>query len=68
MRRSVAFALFAVLATSVGPARSQDIEQDKATVQQISLQMAEVLRSRREAERIGASVDPYDIQLQALEA
>jgi len=67
MRRSVAFALFAVLAISVGPARSQNIEQDKATVQQISLQMAEVLRSRREAERIGASVDPYDIHLQALE-
>lgn len=66
-RRYIAFALLVAFAISNGPARSQTIEEAKASVQQVSLQMAEVLRSRREAERTGASVDPYDIQLQALE-
>jgi hypothetical protein len=67
MHRNIGIAVLAVLACWGGPARAQTIEEAKAMVQQVSLQMADVLRSRREAERTGASVDPYDIQLQALE-
>jgi hypothetical protein len=67
--RYLFLAVFFALCSSFVPGFAAELSLDdaKATVKAYSLQMAEVLMSRRAAERHDLPVDSYDIQLQALE-
>ncbi len=67
--RYLFLAVFFALCSSFVPgvAAEPSLDDAKATVKAYSLQMAEVLMSRRAAERHNLPVDSYDIQLQALE-
>lgn len=67
--RSLFLAGFFALCSSCAPvvAAEPSLDDARATVKAYSLQMAEVLMSRRAAERYNSPVDSYDIQLQALE-
>lgn len=55
-----------MLAASVG--WGQSLEESRRFVQGVSDEMAEILRERRQADKNGQSVDPFDVRLEALEA
>ncbi len=71
IRKNSIFVLLAILAltsASGRPPQATTLEAARSTVQLVSSEMAQVLRERREAEKGGLPVDPFDIRLQALEA